>query len=269
MLQNTEQNIPTVNYSDLIPGKFYLIQHSREGPQSQAHNTRFRGKFLRNEIGQRLGDPNGILGLPQNLQVSVFENVEIISKNKGRLTEDVWVFSTNPTNQQIRAKYLGSYMIDDFVDDGEQLILPSPTTATQRILQDIRNNNGEIGFEVRQWTFAESSKELEKAMKQNILYHLGNDGPNPQDTREKQLRQITQQMVFQDGGPGHDIADYAGIDFPFPKRDTSGTKRKADEIEIGGRKRRTRRNRRNRRGKTRKGKSRKGKTRRGRHHYRK
>jgi hypothetical protein len=296
MLQNTEQNIRTVNYSDLIPGKVYLIQHSREGPQSQDYNTRFRGKFVRYEVGKQIGDPTGIRNLPQNLQVALFEDVEIISKNKEEIPYDIWIVSENPTSKKIRAKSLTAYMINDAYhnaddaipnadddedeDDNDDDDLNNYITisdATRQMLEDIRNNNGQIAFDVNNWTFAESFKELENAMKQNILNHLGNDGPNPKDTREQQQLQIRRQQVFQEGGPGHDIADYAG--FPFQKksdplqRNTSGTKRKYDEI--GGRKR-SRRNRRcttrkgkSRKGKTRKSKSIKGKTRRGRRHYRK
>jgi hypothetical protein len=311
MLQNTEQNIPTVNYSDLIPGKVYLIQCNLEGPESQDYNTRFRGKFVKYEVGKRIGDDDGLRNLPQHQQVALFEDVEILSKNKEKIYDDIiWVVSENPTSKRIRAKSLSKYKTSDAYSNADDAIpnadeenddddndyyditetYMTETDATRQMLEDIRNNIGQIAFDVNKWTFAESFKELDNKMKRNILNHLSTDGPNPNDTIEQQKFQIKQREIFRPGGPIYDIAEMAGI--PFEKktgtpqgynppesdtteRNTSGTKRKADEIEIGGRKR-SRRNRRGRtrrgktrRGKTRKGKARKGRTRKHRRHYRK
>jgi hypothetical protein len=252
MLQNTKQKIRTVNYSDLIPGKLYIMQHSLEGPFSEDYNTRFRGKFVRYEVGKMSGDPTGIQNLPENESIALFENVEIISKNKDEIPDDdLWVISTNPTNGRILAKNLTTYAANH---NGEDDIYMD---VTQQMIRDI--NNGDVGFVVDKWSFAESFKETEKAMKENILGHLANDGPNRNDTIEEQRRKIIRGKVFQPEGPGGIISNMAGIRFP----ETSGTKRKFGEM--GGRKR----SRRNRRGKTRKGKTRKGKARKSRRHYRK
>jgi hypothetical protein len=167
MLHNTEVEIKTVGQSDLIPGRIYLIQHNHEGTaglsilnpqitqeQINTYNTRFKAKFLRHEVGKQLIDPDGIKGLPQHLHVAVFEDVEIISRNKDQITQDVWVFSTND-NDQICAKYLGSYMsngvFDDDADDNRTML--SPYNAAQKMIQDIRQNTYKVGFEVRRWTF--------------------------------------------------------------------------------------------------------------------
>jgi hypothetical protein len=252
MLQNSISKIETVNNSNLIPGELYIIQNSLEGPFSEDYNTRFRGKFVRYEVGKRRGDPTGIQNLPENLRIALFENVEIISKNKDEIPDDdLWVISTNPRNGKILAKNLTAYAANH---NGEDDIYMD---VTQQMIRDI--NNGNVGFVVDKWTFAKSFKELDNKMKRNILGHLANDGPNRNDTIEEQRRQTIREKVFQPEGPGGIISEMAGIEFP----ETSGTKRKFDKI--GGRKR----SRRNRRGKTRKGKARKGKARKSRRHYRK
>jgi hypothetical protein len=272
MLQNVEHQFQPVNYSDLIPGKTYIIKAINENPRSKnsGYITRFRGKFVRNEVGKEMTDPARIRGLYPGANVSVFDNVEINSKKKDIMPSFVWVFSINTTNGQINAKdfdgYRMGHLFDDFFDGrintdidlfmGRMLPIDE-RTARQQMLQDIENNS-EVGFLVDKWIFYESSKDNELY---NVLGHLANDGPDPNDTIEQQQRQIKKQKIFQEGGPGHDIAEFAG--YTIKKRNTSGDDSKMD-VE-GGRKR----SRKNRRGRTRKGKSRKGKTRRGRRYYKK
>lgn len=168
MLRNTEVEFKTVAQSDLIPGRIYLIQHNHEGTpglsilnpqitqeQINNYNTRFKAKFLRHEVGKQLIDPDGIKDLPQHLHVAIFEDVEIISRNKDQITQDVWIFSNNPTNGQICAKYLVSYMVNGVFDNDtdDNRTTQSPYNAAQQMLQDIRQNNHNVGFEVKRWTF--------------------------------------------------------------------------------------------------------------------
>jgi hypothetical protein len=225
-LKNTE--IPTVKYTDLIPGNIYLIQHNDEG-LVQNYNTRFRGRFVRR-------NPTGIKNLPDNLHVAVFDNVNIISKHKVHISKDVWIFLTNQTDGEIIAKNTEQYQHE--YDQRN----PNPETRMKR---DIMFKNRELAFEVERWSFAESKSttDLDTKMKENILGHLSHDGPNPNYTKEQQEFQIKQQKVFQEVGPGSDIAAYAGINIPKTKTATNGGKR------------RIRRIRRTRRGKSRKGRT--------------
>jgi hypothetical protein len=244
----------------LIPGRIYLIQNKFENTsrldrqfygvtesQQNNYNTRFKGKFVRYDDGYSETNPNGILGITvfdselrrmAGVHVAIFEEVEIISKNKDRITDDVWILSIEPTNGKLRGNNLNRYGV-----------MSSNLDAVQKMLQDMRNNT-QIAFDVRGWDFSETI-EMKRTLRR-----LTNDEPNPTDTAEQQQFQRKRQKVFQEGGPGHDIAEFAGYTIP---KDESKM-----DVE-GGRKR----SRKNRRGKTRKGKSRKGKTRRGRRHYRK
>ena len=279
MLQHTEAEIKTLGQFDLIEGRFYLIQHNREGTNaldplnsqmSQAqinnYNTRFRGRFVRYDSGKSIEHPNGIIGLSSVRQVAVFEDVEIVSKNKQSLTDDVYILSIHPENGTIRGKSWVAFMIND----GNRR---TATSAVEIFLQEIRNNN-KVAFAIDSWTFAESSKELENKMVEKLLVHMGYDNPNPNDSDREQNLTKLKGKIFSEIGMASTIGDAIGpsADILKPKRANkneisntlSGNKRKLEEVGGRRRTRRTRRSRRNKRSKTRKGRTMKH-----RRHYRK
>jgi hypothetical protein len=279
-LYNTKAQLQGVDPFALIPGRIYLIQNKFENTimldkqfygvtesQKNNYNTRFKGKFVRYDDGYSATNPNGILGITvfdydlmrvSGVHVAIFEDVELISKNKGRITEDVWILSLDPSDGKIHGNNLYKY----------GATIPE-LDAVQKMLQDMRNNT-QIAFDVRGWDFSETIE-----MKRT-LDSLANDDLNSNDTAEQQRSKKLRTDVLGEGLMGSIVSGYAGTEFPKPseeritarrtiykQRNTSGDESKMD-VE-GGRKR----SRKNRRGKTRKCKSRKGKTRRGRRHYKK
>jgi hypothetical protein len=258
MLRSKEAKIETIGKFDMEPGNTYLIQHSKEGLKSinpydknitreeiDDYNTRFRGKFVKYDVGKSSRYPDGIPGITPSREVAVFENVEIISKNKSELTDDIYVIFTDPREgRQHITKGMSRVdlsLADNTANRDDQT---KHEKAIKRMLLGIRSNY-KVAFAVNAWTFADSAADVQKDIESRTLEHLVND----RNTNKLQNK------VFESGplGPAGIIDDYVGSDV-LKKED-----------EVGGR----RKSRRNKRGKTRKGKSRKSRTMKRRRHYRK
>lgn len=286
MLRHTEAEIETVGKFDLVEGNTYIIQHKKEGLKSinpmdknitpaEINNyiTRFRGKFVKYDIGKSSRYPDGIPGITPSREVAVFENVEIISKNKRDLTDDIYVIFTDPREGRQHITK-GVSWVDISVDDitANRSNQTKYEKAVRTLLLGIRSNY-KVAFAVNAWTFAPDSKELENKMVTNILGHAAYDVGTADTETEQNLANLQRKIFGSDLGKV--IAEFAGYQMPDPtaeqleqlrNRSTlSGHKRTLEKVE-GGRKRRTRRNK---RGKTRKGKSRKSRTMKHRRHYRK
>jgi hypothetical protein len=269
MLRHTEADIETVGKFDMEPGNIYIIQHNKEGLKSinpydknitreeiDDYYTRFRGKFVKYDIGKSSRYPDGIPGI-SNREVAVFENVEIISKNKSDLTDDIYVIFTDPREgrQHITkgVSWVDVSVADNTANRDDET---KHKKAIKQMLLGIRRNY-KVAFAVNAWTFADSAADVQKDIESRTIGHLVND-----ESKNK-----LQDQVFRSGplGPAGIIDAYVGTDvLKKDEEQTVGTKRKFDEV--GGRKR-TRRNKK-RKGRTRKGKSRKGKTMKRRYHYR-
>lgn len=273
-----EINLETVGKLDMEPGNTYFIQHSKEGLKSiepknknitpaqiNDYITRFRGKFVKYDVGKTESNPNGIPGI-SNRQVAVFEDVEILSKDKKDLTDDIYVIFTDPREGR-QHMIKGVNWLD--IAEVDNTANRSPKTkyekAVKQLLLGIRRNY-KVAFAVGTWSFA--AADLQKDIERRTLGHLVND----RNTNE------LQNDVFQSGleGPAGIVAEYLGSEIRKPDAQTLA--QREEELtaynqvygnkrndEIGGR----RKSRRNKRGKTRKGKSRKNRTRKHRRHYRK
>lgn len=276
MLRHTEADIGTVGRFDLVEGKFYIIQHNKEGLKSinpniknltpeQINNyiTRFRGKFVKYDIGKSSRYPDGIPGITPSREVAVFENVEIISEDKKDLTDDIYVIFTDPREgrQHITkgVSWLDISVADNTANRSSQT---KREKAIKQMLLGIRRNY-KVAFAVNAWTFAESSKELENKMVTNILGHAAYDVGTADTETEQNLANLQRKIFGSD--VGKTISEFAGYQMPDPTAEQLEQLTNIGKTGIGGRKR----TRRNKRGKTRKGKSRKGKSRKSRRHYRK
>ena len=289
-LRHTEADIETVGKFDLVEGKFYIIQHNKEGLKSINPNvknltperinnyiTRFIGKFVRYDIGKTERYPDGIPGISPGREVAVFENVEIKSEDKSDLTDDIYVIFTDPREgrQHITkgVSWVDLSVADNTANRSSQT---KREKAIKKMLLGIRQNY-KVAFAVNTWTFAESSKELENKMVTNIIGHAAYDVGRADTEKEQNLANLQRKVFGSD--TGKEIAAFAGVEMPPPtaeqleqliNRSTlSGHKRTLEEAEEVGGRRRTRRSRRNKRSKTRKGKSRKSRTMKHRRHYRK
>lgn len=256
MLRHTEADIPTVGKYDLVVGKTYIIQHSKEGLKSintrlklnpeeiNKYYTRFRGKFVKYDIGRSEKYPDGIQDISPSREVAVFENVEIISKNKTRLTDDIYVLFRDPREgRQHIVKGFNWVTFSTRILD-RNINIPQEdqySTAVRQLLLGIKRHYN-VAFAVNTWTFAESAKELEDDMKSNIFSHMANDKPSGV------MSQVIVEPLM-----SSTIGDFAGTQIQNNSTQF-GNKRKRGE---GGGRRKTRRSRRNKRSKTRKGKSKK------------
>jgi hypothetical protein len=228
-LRHTKADIETVGKYDMEPGNTYIIQHSKEGLKSidtknknitpaqiSDYNTRFRGKFVKYDIGKSRKYPDGIPGEGMsNREVAIFENIEIISKNKKDITDDIYVIFPDPRDQ---SRVKGLNWLDIVVND----LTPNRSSskkyekAVRIILLGIRKNNYKVAFAVNKWTFAESSMELQNEMVENAVGHMAHDYPNPKDRETEEELKKLQKKVFQEGLPGSLIAEFAGINIPQP-----------------------------------------------------
>jgi surface protein len=244
MLRNTNAIIQTVRQNDLIPGHTYLIQHNSEGSQNLRFrrasvegtnnniHTRFIGKFigiLTMRRAQRMGD--------KDQKAALFEDVEIKNINKSQVTDDVFVIST--INEELVSKTLRD------------------TESVKQMTQDIRNNaNYKLAFDLSQWSFAESNRELNRAIIKNTLDHISNDDPNPNDPIKQQYLTKLRGDVLSEGVTSSIIEGYVGNNFKFPKASEKTKQRRIEDLEN-----KTKRKFDMKGGKSRKGKSRKSKSR--------
>lgn len=233
MLRHTTAKIETVGKFDMEPGNTYIIQHNKEGLKSidprdknitpaqiNDYNTRFKGKFVKYDIGKTETYPDGIPGIT-NMEVAVFEDVEIISTDKNDLTDDIYVIISVPGKP----------------DRGKSILDLPGKTPVKGMLELIKRNK--VAFGVNKWTFADAvDHRTQTRIEANAVERLVSD----------KTTNNLQDQVFRSGplGTAGIIADYVGTDV-LKKQD-----------EVGGR-RKSRRNKRGktRKGKSRKNRTRK------------
>jgi hypothetical protein len=278
MLRHTTAEIETLGKYDLIEGNTYLIQHNKEGLKSidpknknitpeEINNyiTRFKGRFVKYDIGKTGRNPNGIPGIP-NREVAVFENVEVMSTDKTDLTDDIYVILTDPREGRQHITK-GVNWLDIALQNNRNISDAKKYEKAVNMMLDAIRKNSKVAFAVTMWTFADSVSDVQKDIEARTLGHLVND-KNPNEL---------QNMVFQTGdlGPARLVSEYLGTEIRKPSAETLAQREKErvtynqvygnETLEKGGR----RKSRRNKRGKTRKSKSRKSRTMKHRRHYRK
>ncbi len=191
-LRNTKGHIVEVDYSNLEYGKYYLIQHKKEGLRTittpsttddpNKYITRFKGKFVELNYGKSYkypqGLPNGRFGIPNDKHVAVFEDVKIISKPKEieMFTNDIYIIK--PSN---------TLSILDIAHNN-----PDKYVANRAMRKIITSNEFRIAFSTGSWTFGETNQnpiaeqfvklepEYTKRNYQEKLYsHAYGDDRNP------------------------------------------------------------------------------------------
>lgn len=194
--RNTSADIISVDAENLEPGKVYFIQHKKEGLGSiglrnkDQYITRFKGTFVRHDVGRSNRFPQGIPGAITNgRNVVVFENVQIISKpDKTQFTTGIYIIKQNGQSFDILSLNWSDKAMRGFIQQGNA-----------------------VAFGTGDWLFAEAS-DLIPATEEGTLRLMGND-INPYDVTEEEKHMTALRARAMDS-VGPEIASYLGRTIP-------------------------------------------------------
>lgn len=229
--RNTSADITTVDANHLEPGKVYLIQHKKEGlgsivlrnPDPNKYITRFKGTFVRHDVGRSDRFPQGIPGAITNgRNVVVFENVQIISKpDKIRFTTGIYIIKQNGQSFDVQSLNWSDKAMRGFIQQGNA-----------------------VAFGTGDWMFAEASDMIPRT-EEGTLRLMGND-LNPYDVTEEEKHMTALRARAMDS-VGTEIASYLGKTIPpLPPQHLA-----AEMTEIdGGRNRKSKKSRHSRKRRT-------------------
>ncbi len=222
MLRNTKIQIKEVPYSELIPGNTYLIHHNDERKRELKKNTyytRFKGKFVKYFTIKSSTE------YVAKAHLAVFENVEIFEDvenpiKKIDIPRTVYVLSEKK-DHNIHGDNIDYYRIYHKYDEsinGEYL----------KLMLDHIKTSETVGFDMDDWSFGET---VQNQLLQKVYGRMANDGPDPNDSYEKQRYTKLRRDVFGTEFIGNTVGEYIRPQFKFPKATTEDLQRRRALVE--------------------------------------
>lgn len=147
--RHTSANIHIVDPNHLEPGKAYLIQHNQEGLKSIVNQagispnnyvTRFKGTFVRHDVGRSNRFPDGIRGsIAESRNVAVFRDVKIISNpNKTNFPLDMYIILVKPHGRAFAVRDFNSNnkSFRKYIEQGSDVVFPHAVWSFGDTMQD-------------------------------------------------------------------------------------------------------------------------------------
>ncbi len=213
MFRNTTAYVPTMDKYDLVEGNNYLIQHGKEGLKSVTKYapgtttetkdkivaqtiTRFKGRFVRYDIGMSNKYPNGLPGyLTPGREVAVFDQVEIISgPGKRFFTDDIYVIKPSR---------------------GIMTTFDVARIDKSGMLREIANPENQTAFATSTWLFAnDTQKNAVEGLESGTFYKLANTPKNPNLSQEENNKINVRRQAFSVDEVRNKVSEYLGKDEP-------------------------------------------------------
>ena len=213
MFRNTTASVPTLDKYDLVEGNYYLIQHGKEGLKGVTKYapgtttevkdkivaqtiTRFKGRFIRYDIGRSSRYPDGLPGyLTPGREVAVFDQVKKISGDDKRFfTDDVYVIKPSR---------------------GIMTTFDAARITSNGMLQEITNPANQTAFATGTWTFANDTlRNNADRLADTTLHGLANTPMDPNLTEEENNLIALRGTAMSTDGVGDKISEYLGRKMP-------------------------------------------------------
>ncbi len=192
--KNTDAVIRILKPGKLVKGKYYLIQHKKEGIMKGAEKfyTRFRGRF----VEYKLGFENILF----NIKLAVFEDIILITGNNTKKYFPSHVYIVKNLYTKPEAYDRNQYPVPNF------------------FLAEIENSkeyNYKVGFDVDEWDFAPDTGRVDAT--DLALNYLVNAPQSTNLSRKDNELISLRGTVMSIDGVGNSIAESLGTKLPEPK----------------------------------------------------
>ena len=191
--KNTDAKIRILKTGKLVKGKYYLIQHKKEGIMkgTEKFYTRFRGRF----VEYKLGFENILF----NIKLAVFEDIILITGNNTKKYFPLHVYIVKNLYTKPEAYDRDKYPVPHF------------------FLAEIENSkeyNYKVGFDVDEWDFAPDIGRVD-ATDLALNYLVNARQSNNLSRKDNELIALRGTVMSVDG-VGNKVSEYLGTKLPEP-----------------------------------------------------